>query len=125
MFDSCGAGGERERATGVLVSLCIGGGFRLSNHTDEVHRDLAIDGCLRERIGVAVVDDPQVAVPLAWWVPTGRVVEADDRTLVMPVYGAASQADLQAAIYSCGLLRSSDEGKTWGDAGGIEGGGPT
>ena len=61
------------------------------------------------------VDDPQVTVPLVWWAPSGRVVEADDRTLVMPVYGAASQADLKATIYNCGLLRSSDEGKTWGD----------
>ena len=48
VLDSCGVGGERERATGVLVSLCIAGGFRLLNYTDEVHRDLAIDGCLRE-----------------------------------------------------------------------------
>ena len=59
--------------------------------------------------------DPKVTCPLVWWAPSGRVIEQADGTLVMPVYGAASQDDLKATIHNCGLLRSGDEGKTWDD----------
>jgi len=61
------------------------------------------------------VDDMKVTSPLAWWAPCGKVIETGDGTLVMPVYGAASQEDLAATIHNCGLLRSHDGGKTWGD----------
>jgi len=53
--------------------------------------------------------------PLVWWVPCGKVIETADSTLVMFVYGAISQADLTTTIHNCGLLRSSDGGKTWGE----------
>ena len=53
--------------------------------------------------------------PLAWWAPRGRVIETADGTLMMPVYGAASEADLKATIHNCGLLRSGDGGRTFGD----------
>ena len=57
----------------------------------------------------------QVDLPLVWWAPSGRIVQASDGALVMPVYGAASESDLKATIHSCGLLRSGDGGTTWGD----------
>ena len=54
-------------------------------------------------------------LPLIWWAPCGRVIEAYDGTLVMAVYGATSDDDLKATIHNCGLLRSCDGGATWGD----------
>jgi len=59
--------------------------------------------------------DPDVQCPLSWWAPSGKAIETDDGTLVMPVYGAASDDDLRATIHNCGLLRSTDGGKSWGD----------
>lgn len=61
------------------------------------------------------VSDATVSIPLAWWAPCGKVIETASGALVMPVYGALSEADLKATIHSCGLLRSGDGGKTWGD----------
>jgi hypothetical protein len=61
------------------------------------------------------VSAPDVTIPLSWWAPRGRIIEAADGTLVMPVYGAASQEDLKATIHGCALLRSRDRGKTWTD----------
>ena len=61
------------------------------------------------------VNDPTANVPLIWWAPCGRVIEISDDALVMPVYGAASQTDLKATIHNCGLLRSRDGGKSWGE----------
>ena len=61
------------------------------------------------------VSDATVSVPLAWWVPCGKVIETASGALVMPVYGALSETDLKATIHSCGLLCSGDGGKTWGD----------
>jgi hypothetical protein len=59
------------------------------------------------------VEQPTVLTPLVWWVPCGKIVESDDNTLYMPVFGAISHADLKATIHNCGLLRSRDGGKTW------------
>lgn len=56
-----------------------------------------------------------VNVPLAWWAPCGKLVEAADGVLAMPIYGAVSQVDLNATIHHCGLLRSTDGGESWGD----------
>jgi len=61
------------------------------------------------------VNDPSANVPLIWWAPCGRVIEISDGTLIVPVYGAASQTDLKATIHNCGLLRSRDGGESWGD----------
>ena len=61
------------------------------------------------------VSDATVSIPLAWWTPCGKVIETAAGALVMPVYGALSEADLKATIHNCGLLRSNDGGKTWGD----------
>lgn len=58
---------------------------------------------------------PKVTCPLVWWAPSGRVIEQADGTLVMPVYGAGTLDDLKATIHNCGVLRSSDGGKTWDD----------
>jgi len=58
---------------------------------------------------------PEATLPLSWWAPSGRLIEAQDGTLVMAVYGAAAQKDLEATIHDCGILRSKDGGKTWGD----------
>jgi len=54
-------------------------------------------------------------VPLVWWAPCGKLIESADGTLVMAVYGAAVEDQLKATIHGCGLLRSTDGGKTWGD----------
>lgn len=71
------------------------------------------------------VADMRVTCPLAWWAPCGNVIETVGGTLVMPIYGAASQEDLAATIHNCGLLRSRDGGKSWGDFSWIaRGGGP-
>jgi len=59
--------------------------------------------------------DPEVTIPLTWWAPCGKLIETVDGMLIMPVYGAISQSDLKATIHNCGLLRSGDGGKTWGD----------
>ena len=57
-----------------------------------------------------------VNLGLVWWAPCGKIIETPGQDhLVMPVYGAVSQSDLKATIHSCGLLRSTDGGKTWGD----------
>lgn len=53
--------------------------------------------------------------PLVWASPCGRIIEMDDGTLVMSVFGASSQADLEATIHGCGLLRSRDGGRSWGE----------
>ena len=61
------------------------------------------------------VSDPEVTGPLSWWAPSGKVIETGDGALVMPVYGAVSNDDLEATIHNCGLLRSRDGGRSWGD----------
>jgi len=61
------------------------------------------------------VSNPEVSNPLIWWVPCGKVIEVGDGMLVMPVYGSVSPDSLKATIHNCGLLRSSDGGKTWSD----------
>jgi len=69
------------------------------------------------------VSEPAATLPLAWWAPCGKVIETADGTLVMPVYGAVSEAELRATIHHSGLLRSPDGGKTWGDYSAIARGG--
>ena len=61
------------------------------------------------------IDDIHPRLPLVWWTPCGKLIEQADGTLVMPVFGAPSESHLKATIHSCGLLRSLDGGKTWGD----------
>ena len=59
--------------------------------------------------------EPKTDSPLAWLSPSGRLIETEDGRLVMSVHGCVSAADLKATIHGCGLLRSRDGGKTWGD----------
>ena len=61
------------------------------------------------------VCEPEISTPLVWLTPHGRVVEASDGRLVMPVHGARTEGELKSAIHSCGLLRSEDAGRHWGD----------
>ena len=51
---------------------------------------------------------------LPWCSPNGRPFEIADE-LIMPVFGAPNADDLAKTRHSCGLLRSSDGGKTWTD----------
>jgi len=56
---------------------------------------------------------PDATLPLSWWAPSGRLIEAQDGTLVMPVYGAASQKDLEATIHSsCARKTEARRGQT-------------
>ena len=52
--------------------------------------------------------------PLYWATPYGRPFEIDGQ-IIMPVFGAYSPQDLKATRLCCGLLRSSDGGRTWGE----------
>lgn len=52
--------------------------------------------------------------PLVWGMPGGRPFELEG-ALVMPVFGALCPGELEATRHCCGLLRSSDEGESWGD----------
>ena len=61
------------------------------------------------------VNELDATLPFAWWTPSGKVLESSDGHLTMPVYGAVSEADLRSTMHNCGLLRSKDNGKTWGD----------
>ena len=61
------------------------------------------------------VTDVTASPPMTWWAPSGRVIETPNGTLVMPIYGAKSHEHLQSTLHGCGLLRSSDGGKTWND----------
>ena len=60
------------------------------------------------------VGSPIAMEPLCWAAPSGRLFERDG-TLVMPVFGALSKDDLKQTRHTCGLFRSTDGGKTWGD----------
>jgi len=61
------------------------------------------------------VTEPKVDSPLVWLSPNGRLIELKDGSLVMSVHGCVSTTDLKATIHGCGLLRSTDGGKSWGD----------
>ena len=58
--------------------------------------------------------DTNFDVPLAWWAPRGKIIDKDG-VLVMPVYGATTHSDLKRTVHHCGILRSRDGGKNWGD----------
>lgn len=57
-------------------------------------------------------ETPEITSPFYWLMPCGRTFEYAGR-LVMPVFGALSESDLQEMRHSCGLLYSSDGGGTW------------
>ena len=61
------------------------------------------------------VTSPRIRSPLYWLQPTGRMIETNTGQLVMAVHGSATEADLNATIHSCGVLRSNDGGQSWGD----------
>ena len=60
------------------------------------------------------IGSPVAIDPLVWAAPCGRLLEIGDE-LVMPVFGALTVADLEATRLAAGLLRSRDNGQTWGD----------
>ena len=83
-----------------------------------------IDGGTRARFALLSSTDhgsswtatsTRIESPLDWLQPTGRIVETNAGDLIMAVHGAESKADLKATIHSCGLLRSTDGGQSWGD----------
>ena len=47
--------------------------------------------------------------------PGGNLIEESDGTLVTPVYGYQTGADIGIHLYTCTLVRSHDQGRTWGD----------
>gem|GEM_PF-3347095 len=61
------------------------------------------------------VSKPISTTPCVWLQPTGRLLEEEDGTLVMPVHAARSESELTAAIHGCALLRSRDRGRTWNE----------
>ena len=58
--------------------------------------------------------DATFDVPLHWWAPRGKLIETSDG-LIMPIYGATTEESLRRTVHNCGLLRSRDGGKSWGD----------
>ena len=57
---------------------------------------------------------PLTIEPLVWAAPCGRPFERGEE-LILPLFGALSAKDLQNTRLCCGLLRSADGGRTWGD----------
>ena len=53
--------------------------------------------------------------PLVWAHSNGRVIELSDGTLVLPLFGSFNDEDTSSRIDSCGVLRSTDGGQSWGD----------
>lgn len=53
--------------------------------------------------------------PLAWSHPYGRMLELDDGTLLLSVYGAVPGEDEESYAGCNGIFRSVDQGETWGD----------
>ena len=110
-----GTAGE-PRAVGTMTLLSDGRiiapfvEFGAAQCTSAIHT-LSADGAGQNWEVAALAAD----CPLTWWAPCGRIVEASGHTLAMPVYGAASDEHLKATIHGCGLLRSRESGKTWGD----------
>lgn len=60
------------------------------------------------------VSSPIAVKPLSWAIPYGRLIECDGE-LLMPVHGAQDRQDSAHTRLVCGLLRSTDEGRSWGD----------
>ena len=58
--------------------------------------------------------DPISTRPLVWAAPYGRLCEYGDE-LLMPIFGCRSEQDLKNTHHVCGVLRSRDGGRTWGD----------
>ena len=50
-----------------------------------------------------------------WINPYGRFIEKNDGTVIMTLYGCLSAEDTRERLDFCGLIRSSDEGESWGD----------
>ena len=46
-------------------------------------------------------------IPLAWWVPCGKVLELPGRILVMPIFGAVSPEQVRATIH--GMTNRTEE----------------
>ena len=53
--------------------------------------------------------------PLAWAHASGRFIETDDGTLILPVLGGLSAKDTSGRLDCAGIFRSTDGGLTWGD----------
>ncbi len=60
-------------------------------------------------------DRPADITPLVWVAPYGRFIEQRDGTVVMTAYGCLSDEDTSRRNDCCGLFRSTDGGRTWGD----------
>ena len=91
----------------VLLPFAI---FSRGQITSSVHLLISDD-----QAGTWSLREVHAELPLSWWAPSGKVVQTADGTLLMPVYGASTPADLKATVHGCGLLRSSDHGDSWGD----------
>ena len=53
--------------------------------------------------------------PLVWAHASGRFIETDDGTLILPVLGGLSDEDTSGRLDCAGIFRSTDGGVTWGD----------
>ena len=53
--------------------------------------------------------------PFQWAVPSGRIFELSDGTVILPIWGCRTRFEVSRRIDSGGLLRSTDGGETWGD----------
>jgi len=60
-------------------------------------------------------DEPIDTKPLVWAYAAGRFIEQDDGIVVLTAYGCQNDEDTGGRTDCCGLFRSTDGGKTWGD----------
>ena len=49
------------------------------------------------------------------YAPFGQIIEGDDGTVVAVFYGYCTEQDMVDHCYSSAIVRSGDEGETWGD----------
>ena len=62
------------------------------------------------------ISDPLDTAPFVGATAAGRLIELPGGALAIPITGALSEADMDGALNSCGLLRSRDGGESWSPA---------
>ena len=53
--------------------------------------------------------------PFKWVLPAGKIFEGLDGTLAFPIFGCVTEEEMSSYSASNGVIRSRDDGRTWGD----------